>query len=93
MSADTQQLHLLVGDLLPLLVGFGVELSSDGQAGAGPGGRDIVEDGFIALERHPLPVPADLAEQSMLDRIPFGGSGRVVTDGDAQSVTITELLL
>ena len=93
MSADTQQLHLLVGDLLSLLVGFGVELGSDGKACAGPGGGDIVEDGVIGLERHPLPVPADLAEQAVFDRVPFRGSGRVVTDGDAQSVTITELLL
>ena len=93
MSADTQQLHLLVGDLLSLLVDFGVEVGSDGQAGAGPGGGDIVEDGVIGLERHPLPVSADLAEQEVLDWVPLRGSGRVVADSDAQAVAIGELLL
>ena len=68
MSEDTQQLHLFVGDLLSLLLKFGVELGSDGQAGAGAGGGDIVEDGVIGFERHSLPVPADLAEQAVLDR-------------------------
>jgi hypothetical protein len=34
------------------------------------------------------PVLADLAEQAMLDGIPFRGTGRVVTDGDAESQAI-----
>lgn len=93
MRADIQQVHFFVGRCLTFLVDFGVEFRRHRQSCFGLGGRDVVQSHLVGLERHALPVPADLAEQSMLDGIPFGGPWRIVTDGDAQSVLIAEFLL
>ncbi len=38
------------------------------------------------------PGLADLAEQPMFNRIPFGGAGRIVTDRDGQAEAIRYLL-
>ena len=48
---------------------------------------------LITVQRLGFPVFADLAEQSMLDRIPFGSAGWVVRNGDAQSQAIAQLPL
>ena len=93
MPADIQQIHFLVGRSLTFLVCFGVEFRRHRQSCFGCSGRDVVQSHFVALERHALPVLADLAEQSVLDGIPFRGSWRIVTDGNAQPMRITEFLL
>ena len=93
MPADIQQIHFFVGRSLTFLVYFGVEFRGDRQSCFGRGGRDVVQSHVIALERHALPVLADLAEQSVLDGILFRGSWRIVTDGNAQPIRIAEFLL
>jgi len=52
------------------------------QSGSGGGGANEFESFFVTVQRLSCPVPADLAEQTMLDRIPFGGPGRVVRKSD-----------
>lgn len=93
MGADVEQFHLLVGRLLTFLVDFGVELRGHSQSGFGLGRRDVVQGHLVGLERHALPVLADRAEQSMLDGVPFGGSGRIVADGHAQAMFVAQPLL
>jgi hypothetical protein len=48
---------------------------------------------LIAVQRLGCPVPADLAEQTVLDGIPFGGAGRVMRNGDGESQAIAPLPL
>ena len=68
------------------------------QAGCGCGcgccgGAEKLHGFPIAVQRLGFPVSADLAEQAMLDGIPFGGAGWVAGDGDAQSQAIAQLPL
>src|SRR5437899_5606748 len=51
-----------------------------------------VHHGFIILQRLPLPIAADVAEQAMLNRIPFRRSRRVVCHRDSNSPAIGQLL-
>src|ERR1035441_9401254 len=93
MPADVQAPHLLLGDLLAFLVEFGVEFCSDGQSARRACAREVVECDLVGPKRHSLPVLADLAEEAVLDGVPLGGAGGIVTDGDAQAMSIAELLL
>ena len=68
-------------------------MSSHFQSGSGCGGTDEVEGLFVTVQRLSRPVPADLAEQTMLDGIPFGGPGRVVRKSDVQAQAIAQLTL
>lgn len=54
---------------------------------------DVPEGDVISLEGTGCPVLADLAEQSMLDRVPLRGPGRIVTDGHGAAEPIAELRL
>jgi hypothetical protein len=63
------------------------------QAGRGCGGADKLQGLLITIQRLGCPVPADLAEQTVLDGIPFGGAGRVVRNGDAESQAVAQLPL
>ena len=90
---DIQQPYFRVGHRLCLLVDFRVERGGHGESGPGLGGRDVLQGDIVGVERDALPVLAHLAEEAMLDGIPFGSSGRIVADGDAQSVHVAEFLL
>ena len=69
-----------------------VEISSDLKSGLGLGGASIVEDLLVGIQRFGFPVSAT-SEQAMLDGIPFGSTGGVVRNGDAQSQAIAQLPL
>ena len=71
----------------------GIQLCGHFQTGSCFGGADELECFFVTVQGLGGPVPADLAEQAVLDRIPFGGTGRVVTKRDAQAQAITQLTL
>src|SRR5260370_7960539 len=71
----------------------GVQVSSHLQAGSGCGDADKLQGLLITAQRLGRPVPADLTEQTVLDGIPFGGTGRVVRDGDDEPETIAQLPL
>lgn len=92
-GTDVQQFHLCVGHLLPFLVKLRVEGSRYGQSCFGRGGRDVLQCDIVSLKRDALPVLAHLAEESMLDGVPFGSTGGIVANGDAQSVHIAQFLL
>ena len=85
--------EIVLGDLGASWVVGGIQACGYFQAGRGCGGADKLQSFFIAVQRLCPPVSADLAEQAMLDGIPFGSAGWVVGDGDAQSQAIAQLPL
>jgi hypothetical protein len=68
-----------------------VEVSRDGEAGSGTGVADEVEDLWITVQRLGGPVFGDFGEQAVLNRIPFGSAGGVMSNGDCESKTVAEL--
>src|ERR1022692_5256313 len=66
----------------------GVQARRHFQTSSGLGGADKLQGLLVTVQRLGCPVAADLAEQTMLDGIPFGGAGRIVGDSDAESQTI-----
>ena len=77
--------HLLIADLDPRRIGVGVQGRLHGQAGAGVGGADQLDDGFIARQRLTAPVLGDGGEQPMLDLVPFAGARREMAHRDRQA--------
>ena len=53
-----------------------VEIGGHDQASLGAGGADEFEHFFVAVQGLGSPVFGDLGEQSVLDGIPFGSTGR-----------------
>jgi len=72
---------------------FSVQIGSDNQAGMGTGGANEAEHFFIAVQWLGSPVLGDLGEQTMLDGIPFGGAGGIVSDGHGEAEGIAQLSL
>ena len=70
-----------------------VEKRRDGEAGSGAGVADKVEDLGIAVQGLGGPVFGDFGKQAVLDGIPFGSAGGVMSNGDCQSKTVAELAL
>jgi len=56
-------------------------------------GADVLEHGLVAGEWLSGPVLRDLAEEPVLDGVPFGGSRGIVGDGDLKAEGIAELFL
>ena len=70
-----------------------IEVSGDSQAGLGLGGAKEVEDFLVAVQRLSGPVLGDFREEAMLDGIPLGGAGGIVSDGHRKMEAIAELEL
>lgn len=68
-----------------------VQVSGDPQAALCLGGANKVEDLRIAGQRFAGPVLGDLREQAMLDRVPLGGTGGVMSNGQGEIEAIAEL--
>jgi len=84
------------GDQIPVWfepgrVLFSVLIGSHNQAGLGAGGANEFEHLFIAVQGLGSPVLGDFGEQAMLDGIPFGGAGRVMSDRDGEPEGIAQL--
>lgn len=93
MFAQTKVLHLFVGHFDSCLIVLGDETAVDDESGGGGGFTDEFEDQRVVLQGDARPVFADLAEETMLDGIPFGGAGGKVTDGDRELIAVDQLLL
>ena len=70
-----------------------VQIGSHNQAGLGTGGTNGFQHSFIAVQGLGSPVLGDLGEQAVLDGIPLGGAGRVVSDGNGEAEGIAQLSL
>ena len=61
------------------------------QSGVGGGALHRLERRLMGIEDLPAQAALDLAEQAMLDGMPFGGIGRVVGNAQAQAESSTQL--
>ena len=68
-----------------------VQLTSNTQAGSG-GGGDQVDDDRMAHQRFAAPVLRDEGKRTVLDFVPFAGSGREVADRDLQPGFVGQFL-
>ena len=93
MKLKIQPRHFRCRDGDPGHVGGGNQMRLNHQPGLGGRGGNIVGDQCKGAEGTPCPCLADLAEQTMLNRVPFRGTGGVVTDGHRQAQTIGHLHL
>jgi hypothetical protein len=75
------------------LILVSVEIGGHDQAGFGAGSADEFEHFFVAVQGFGSPVFGDLGEQPVLDGIPFGSAGRIVSDGDREAEAIAQLTL
>lgn len=93
MLFEVELLHLVIGDLLPFLTSSVSASSMHPQPGLGGGTANILEHGVQTAQRLARPIQADLTKEPMLDGIPFRTPGRIMADGHAESIAITERLL
>lgn len=91
--AQAQLFHLCVGDLEAGGIVLRDQMAGDAESCGGRGFADELGDQRIGLERDTRPVLTDLAEESMLDRIPLGGPRGIVADGDRQMAAVHEVFL
>lgn len=82
---EVKRLHLRGRDHFPGLEPTLHVLGGDLQFRSGTGAGRVGEEGLKAVERPSRPVLGDFAEQAVLDRVPLGGTGGIVDDGDDQS--------
>ena len=68
-----------------------IQISGYGQAGFRRRGANEVKNLLIGVERFATPVFRDFGEEAMLDRIPLGSTGGIVSDGDIEVERIGEL--
>ena|SRR5215471_14917756 len=68
-----------------------VEVSRYCEPGSGAGITDEVEDFGVTVERLGGPVFRDFGKQTMLDGIPFGSAGRIVSHGHCEPIPVAEL--
>src|SRR5258708_22562009 len=90
---DREGGHLLDRDLDAGLVLRVHQGALHAQARLRRGGPDEVQDGFVGLEGDSRPVLTDLAEESVLDRVPLRGAAWVVGHGDGETVRVAETVL
>jgi len=72
---------------------FSIQIRGHNEAGFGVGIADEAQHFFIADQRFGGPVFGYLGEQTMLDRVPFGRAGRVVSDCRRDAEWIAQLSL
>ena len=70
-----------------------VEVGGDLETGASVRASDEVEEFLVAGERFGGPVFRDLGKQAVLDGIPLGGAGWIVSDSNLKLEGIAELRL
>src|ERR1043166_1926962 len=68
-----------------------VEVGRDGETGSGAGVADEVEDLGVTVERLGGPVFGDFGEQAVLDGIPLGSAGGVMSNGYGEPEAVAEL--
>ena len=90
MLEKVQLSHLDIGDFDLGGVVQRAQAAVDAQPGFGFGFTNQALDGGVIGQRLAGPVLADLTEESVFNRIPLGGAGRVVANRDGQSEAIRE---
>ncbi len=81
-----------VADFDSGVVGIGVQLGADKQAGFRRRAADQIDDRLMAEQRLAAPVLGDEAEETMLDLVPFARARREVAHADVETGTIGQFL-
>jgi hypothetical protein len=90
---DIELLHLSIGHLLPFHIDPIQQSGSYPQPRSGDRAANRVEHRVQTPQWLACPVQTDLAEQPMLNGIPFGAPSGIVADGYGESIAIAHLLL
>ena len=93
MPVEVDAANLVRGKFDSGGIAAGIERGSDRESGAGVGLTDLLKNRWIINEGLASPLLADFGEESVLDRIPLGGTAWVVANGDGESEGIGEPLL
>src|SRR6266849_4621469 len=92
MRLNVQRTHGLIRDLdFEWILPF-VQLGLNLQPGFGHGRSDQFDNDFMADQRAPSPIHADVRKQSMLDLVPFARPWGEMTDRDGEVGGIHERL-
>ncbi len=91
MRLDIQGVHVVVTDRLPFRVMPLLKDGLDDQPSRGRCATDESQQRLPGSEGHTSPVTADLAKQTMLDRVPLRASSRVVTHRHGYAEPIADL--
>src|ERR1041385_4720324 len=70
-----------------------VEVCRYGEPSSGAGVADEVEDFGVTVQWLGRPVLGDFGEQAVLDGIPLGSAGGVMSNGDGEPKAVAELVL
>src|SRR5262245_34651953 len=92
VASYRQFCHFGGGDLDAFLVGPRIEYALDLQARLCRGGADQLDDGDAIHQRFSSPVLGNVAEEAMLNLVPFRGAWRQVMDVNGEVCVIGELL-
>src|SRR5215470_13760500 len=90
--ANIELIYLLIGDLGPLGIARGVNITGDGQSGGGRGGGDELDDDLVGEQGLGAPVLGDEGEHTMFDSVPLAGAWRMMGDGDGKAGLVGEVL-
>ena len=92
ITSDVEAFHLGVADLDAFLVDRRVEDGLDFEPGRGCGGCDQIDDRSMIGERPAAPILRNMAEQAVLDLVPFRGARRIVPHLDGEAGFVCKLL-
>src|SRR5580700_5648806 len=92
ITGDVEAFHCGFADFDALLVAARVERAFDLQTGRGGRGPDQFDDGNASCQRPAAPVLRDVAEQPVLDLVPFRCAGRIVVDADHEPGFVGQFL-
>lgn len=92
VPADTKGSVLFIADLPSLGVGFLIKPAVHFQPFLRARRADQLDHHLISGQRHAAPVACDVAEQPMLDFIPFAGPRWIMADLDNESGGIRQTL-
>ena len=82
MRPDSKGLKLFGSRFCPGRVMTTVQVSGDSQTSLGSGGANEAEYLWVGIERFAGPVLRNLGEETVLDRVPLRGTGRIVGNGE-----------
>ena len=68
-----------------------IQIGGNFQARVSSSGSGVVEDLLVGVERFARPVPSDLREEPVFDRVPLRSTGGVVRNGYAENKGIGQL--
>src|SRR5665647_2003910 len=92
VSLDVYFREFMVADFATFFIGFGIQPRMDFQTLLRCRGTNQADHDLKCFQRNALPIAGDVAEQPVLDLIPFAGAGGEMTDLDDHLQLISQAL-